>query len=153
MLKHEFLLLPLAFLTASAAWSADDPMLGNWKLNAQKSRLPDEMKVQSKGGNKYAFDFGGGAETIVVDGTDQPGDGGTLLSVNAEGADTWIVERKKDGRFCSRRRGSSRRTAVRSRTISASSSPTVRRSVWITSTSAPVEDRASRQTGRASRRR
>jgi hypothetical protein len=47
MLKHASLLLPLACLTATAAWSADDPMLGNWKLNAQKSRLVDEMKITS----------------------------------------------------------------------------------------------------------
>jgi hypothetical protein len=61
--------------------------------------MPDEMKVQSKGGNTYAFDFGGGVETIVVDGIDQPGLGGTLLSVKAEAPDTWIVKRKKDGRL------------------------------------------------------
>lgn len=61
--------------------------------------MPDEMKVQNKGGNKYAFDFGGGAETITVDGSDQPGTGGTSLSVKAEAPDTWIVQRKKDGRL------------------------------------------------------
>jgi len=62
--------------------------------------MPDEMKVQSKGGNKYAFDFGGGTETIVVDGTDQPGGyGGTTLSVKAKARDTWIVERKKGSRL------------------------------------------------------
>jgi hypothetical protein len=57
------------------------------------------MKVQSKGANKYAFDFGVGTETIVVDGSDQPGYSGTLLSVKAEAPDTWIVQRKKDGRL------------------------------------------------------
>jgi len=35
----------------------------------------------------------------VVDGTDQPAYGGTLLSVSAEAPDTRIVERKKDGRL------------------------------------------------------
>jgi hypothetical protein len=35
----------------------------------------------------------------VVDGSDQPGYGGTLLSVKAEAPDTWIVERKKGGRL------------------------------------------------------
>ena len=35
----------------------------------------------------------------MVDGSDQPGYGGTLLSVKAEAPDIWIVERKKDGRL------------------------------------------------------
>jgi hypothetical protein len=57
------------------------------------------MKVESVGANKYAFDFGGGAaETIVADGTDQPGISGTTLSVTVEGPDTWKVVRKKHGR-------------------------------------------------------
>src|SRR5580658_8151020 len=81
------------------AWAAESPFIGEWTLDSSKSRMPDEMKVQSKGGNQYAFDFGGGAENIVVDGTDQPGIRGTLLSVKVEAADTWIVERKKDGRL------------------------------------------------------
>jgi hypothetical protein len=62
--------------------------------------MPDEMKVESKGGNTYSFDFGGGAgETIMADGTDQPGFSGTTLSVKVDAPDTWIVERKKDGRL------------------------------------------------------
>ncbi|HUE42012.1 MAG TPA: hypothetical protein VMP12_00545 [Candidatus Sulfotelmatobacter sp.] len=88
----------LATATATAAVS-QSPFIGEWKFDSSKSRMPDEMKVQSQGGNKYAFDFGGGAEMIVVGGGDQPGQGGTLLSVTAEAPDTWIVERKKDGRL------------------------------------------------------
>jgi hypothetical protein len=34
----------------------------------------------------------------MADGTDQPGNFGTALSVTMEGPDTWKVERKKDGR-------------------------------------------------------
>jgi hypothetical protein len=92
-------MLPAVCLATGMAWAAESPFIGEWKLDPSKGRRPDEMKVQSKGGNKYAFDFGGGAETIVVDGSDQPGSGGTLLSVKAEAPDTWIVERKKDGRL------------------------------------------------------
>jgi len=94
----EFLLA--ACFATSMAWPAESPFLGMWKLDSSKSRMPDEMKVESKGGNRYTFDFGGGAETIAVDGTDQPGGyGGTTLSVKPEATDTWIVERKKDGRL------------------------------------------------------
>ncbi len=50
MCKRAFLLLPLACLAAAApAWAADDPMVGDWKLNPQKSTLSDEMKVTSLG--------------------------------------------------------------------------------------------------------
>jgi hypothetical protein len=91
--------LPAVCLAAGVAWAAESPFIGEWKLDPSKSRLPDEMKIESEGGNKYAFDFGVGAEPIVVDGTDQPGYGGTLLSVSAAAPDTWIVERKKDGRL------------------------------------------------------
>ena len=58
------------------------------------------MKVQSLGGRQYTFDFGGGPETIVADGTDQSGLEGTLLSAKQEAPDTWIVLRKKDGHRC-----------------------------------------------------
>jgi hypothetical protein len=93
-------LLAAACLATGVAWAADNPFLGEWKLDSSKSRMPDEMKVESKGGNKYSFDFGGGnPETIVVDGSDQPGIRGTTLSVKADGADTWTVERKKDGKL------------------------------------------------------
>jgi hypothetical protein len=97
--KRILVILSPLCLAASVAWAPDNPFIGEWKLVPSKSRLPDEMKVQSKGGNTYAFDFGGDVETIVVDGSDQPGVGGTLLSVKAEAPDTWIVKRKKDSRL------------------------------------------------------
>lgn len=93
-------ILAIAWLATVMTSAAQSPFIGEWTLDASKSRLPDEMKVQSKGGNTYAFDFGGVTETIVVDGSDQPGGyGGTLLSVKPAAPDTWIVERKKDGRL------------------------------------------------------
>lgn len=99
-MKRASMLLVFSSMALGMAWGAGNPFIGAWKLNPSLSRMPDEMKVENKGGNTYAFDFGGGAETIVVDGTDQPGGyGGTTLSVKAEEPDTWVVERKKDGRL------------------------------------------------------
>ena len=89
----------LACLIAGAAAAATDPLVGEWKLNPSKSTIVDVMKMESAGGNKYAFDLGGGPETITIDGTDQPGVGGTMLSVTPEGADSWKVVRKRDGRM------------------------------------------------------
>src|ERR1041385_4595549 len=74
-----------------------DPFVGDWKLNPSRSKVTDVMNVQSVDGNKYAFDFGGGSETIVADGTDQPGNSETTLSVTIEGPDAWKVVRKKAG--------------------------------------------------------
>jgi hypothetical protein len=80
-----------------ALWAANDPFVGDWKLDPSKSKLTDVMKVESVGTNKYAFNFGSGPETIVVDGTDQPGSFASTLSVAAEGPDTWKVIRKRNG--------------------------------------------------------
>ncbi|MBV9761109.1 MAG: hypothetical protein JO340_11140 [Acidobacteriaceae bacterium] len=100
MVKGAFLLLSLAWFIGGAALAADDPMVGKWKLNPQKSKLTDEMKVTNLGANKYLFDFGGGSpETIVVDGTDQPANFGTTFAVTEVGPDEWTGMRKKDGRI------------------------------------------------------
>ena len=100
MLKCALRLLVVACLAAGALSASNDPFLGEWRLDAAKSKLIDVMKVASVAGNKYAFDFGGGsAETIALDGTDQPGIAGTTLAVTVEGVDSWKVVRKKDGRI------------------------------------------------------
>jgi len=92
------LLLACFALCASAA--AKDPFVGDWRLNPSRSTGSDKMVVQSAGDNKYTFDFGGGPETIVVDGTDQPSKlyGGDTLSVAVEG-EAWKVVRKSKGRM------------------------------------------------------
>lgn len=97
ILKRGFQLALMVCAIAGILWAAQDPFVGKWKLNPSKSKQTDVMKVQSLGGNKYAFDFGGGAEKIVADGTDQPGNFGTMLAATIEGPDTWKVVRKKDG--------------------------------------------------------
>jgi len=90
-------MLMVCAVTASL-WAAKAPFAGDWKLDGAKSTLVDQMKVVNVSGIKYSFDFGGGPETIVVDGTDQAGGAGTTLAVTAEHPDAWKVVRKKDGR-------------------------------------------------------
>jgi len=91
--------LLLICLSASIAQAAEAPFIGTWKLDPSKTRLPDQMTVKKLGANTFAFDFGGGAEKIVLDGTDQKGLEGSLLSVKAEAPHRWMVERKMDGRL------------------------------------------------------
>jgi hypothetical protein len=86
-------------LATGALWAVEDPFLGKWKVNPAKSVLMDEMKITSLGGNKFSFDFGGGSpETIVADGTDQPGNSGTTMSTTILSPDEWRGVRKKDGK-------------------------------------------------------
>lgn len=92
MLSRIFQLLLVACLATSPLRAQTDPFVGQWKL----SKLADQMKVTKVGTDTYAFDFGGGVETIAVDGTDQHGGAGTTLSVAAEGPN-WKVIRKKGG--------------------------------------------------------
>jgi len=86
-------------LATCASWAANNPFIGDWKLDPSRCKLTDVMKVERLGSNKYAFDFGGdNPETIVIDGTDQSGVSGTTLAVSVERPDAWKVVRKKDGR-------------------------------------------------------
>jgi hypothetical protein len=99
MLKRVCVPILVTGLLGSAAWAADDPMVGDWKLNPQKSTLTDVMKVGSLGGNKYSFEFGGGdPEIAVADGTDQPGHFGIMIAVSVNAPNKWTVVRKKDGK-------------------------------------------------------
>src|SRR5262245_55862555 len=98
MFKRSFQLLMFAGSVMATLWAATDSFVGDWKLNPSKSKVTDQMTVESLGDNKYDFDFGAGGERVVADGTDQPGVYGTTLSVTVEGTDTWKVVRKKDGR-------------------------------------------------------
>jgi hypothetical protein len=91
--------LAIVCLATGTLWAGDDAFIGKWKVNPAKSVLKDEMKITSLGGNKYAFDFGGGSpETIVADGTDQPGNSGTTMSTTIVSPNEWRGVRKKDGK-------------------------------------------------------
>lgn len=99
MFKRSLPLLLCACLPITGFGSPASPFVGAWRLNPSRSTLVDRIKVESIGGSKYTFHLGGTAvETIAIDGTDQPGEGGTTLSVTIEGANAWKIVRKKDGR-------------------------------------------------------
>ena len=83
MPKRSFHWLLVAGLATGTLWPSNDPFVGKWKLNPSKSKLTDRMKVEVAGPNKYALDFGGGVETIVAEGTDQPGLSGTTVPGSA----------------------------------------------------------------------
>lgn len=107
-------------LLAGTLWAATDPFVGDWKLNASRSKLTDVMKVESLGTSKYAFDFigDGKGEAIVVDGTDQPGIFGTTLSVTVEGRTPGRSSASRMAACSSRRSGGFPKTAIHWPTIS-----------------------------------
>jgi hypothetical protein len=99
MLSRTFRLLLVACLVTGTVWAANDPFVGKWKVNPSKSKLNDEMKVEVAGANRYAITFAPGlVDTVVADGTDQPGLRGTTLSVTVKGPSSWEVIRKMKGR-------------------------------------------------------
>jgi len=90
--------LLVVFLFAGALCAAQNPFAGTWKLNPAKSKLTDQMKVESAGPNKYTFIFSGdNSETILADGTDQPGIFGTTFAVTVLSPNQWKVVRKNGG--------------------------------------------------------
>src|SRR5947209_16941214 len=99
MLRRSCQFLILVCLSCVWCWAANDPFVGKWMLDASKSQLIDQMKVVDAGPNKYTFIFDGtNSETIVADGTDQPGLAGTTFSVTIQDPRTWKVVRKSEGR-------------------------------------------------------
>jgi hypothetical protein len=106
MAKRTLYLLLTIALFAGALHAADRgsvgsvaPFLGKWKLDPAHSKLTDQMKVESAGPNKYLLNFSGdNVETIVADGTDQPGLYGSTVAIVVQDASNWKVVRKDKGR-------------------------------------------------------
>ena len=94
-------LLCLACFVVTTSRAADDPFIGKWKLNLSRSKLADQMTIAPAGDNKYTLTFAGGGdtETLVADGTDQPGIGGSTISITVEAPGNWKIVRKRGGRI------------------------------------------------------
>ena len=100
MLKPTIRLLCFACLAAATSRAADEPLIGKWKLNISKSKLADQMTIAAVGANRYTLTFAGvgETETLVADGTDQPGIEGSTISITVEAPGNWKIVRKSGGR-------------------------------------------------------
>jgi hypothetical protein len=80
--------------------AADQPFIGKWKLNLAKSKLADQMTIAPAGANRYTLTFAGigDTESLVADGTDQPGVSGTTISITIEAPNNWKIVRKQGDR-------------------------------------------------------
>ena len=101
-MKRIYMLFAFAFLATTTLCAADDPFCGKWKLNKEKSHFTGEQtKIESLGGNKYKWTNGNDSDTIAFDGTDQQVKYGQTISMTPEGANSWKMVIKKDGRVLS----------------------------------------------------
>jgi hypothetical protein len=84
---------------AVTSHAADESLIGKWKLNLVKSKLADQMTIAPAGANRYKLTFAGvgETETLVADGSDQPGVQGSTISVAIQPSGTWKIVRKRGG--------------------------------------------------------
>ena len=99
MLRRTIQLLGFACLVAATCRAADQPLIGKWKLNPSKSKLADQMTIAPAGANRYTLTFAGigETETLVADGTDQPGVQDSTISITIEAPGNWKIMRKRGG--------------------------------------------------------
>jgi hypothetical protein len=100
MLRRTLQLLCFACLIVATSGAADEPFIGKWKLSLSKSKLADQMTIAPAGANRYTLTFAGvgETETLVADGTDQPGVLDSSISITIEAPGNWKIVRKRGGR-------------------------------------------------------
>jgi len=99
MSKLGFSLAAAACVMTCTAWAANDPFVGGWKLNPSKSKLTDQMKVESVAQISQAM-------------VEPPWRSPSRVQTPGK----WFA--KRTAMFSSRRTGSFPRTVVRSVTTS-----------------------------------
>jgi hypothetical protein len=88
----------LAALACVNASAADDPFVGTWKLNLDKSQVDGYVReIKDLGGKQYEW-FGA---SVVIDGKEHPFTfGGTYVGTQ-ESPNEWVATRKHDGKVTS----------------------------------------------------
>ena len=101
MLRRTVQLILFVCLFATVCRAADSPFIGQWKLNPSKSKLADQMTIAPAGENKYTLTFAGAGETetIVADGTGQPGLFGGTTSITIVEPGDWKYVYKQNGKI------------------------------------------------------
>ena len=101
-MKRFYFSLGLTCLLAGSLWAADDPFVGKWKLNMEKSKFVGEQtKIEDLGGNRYKWTSGKVSDTLTTDGTDQPVHFGRTVSITPQGANEWRMVIRKDNKVLS----------------------------------------------------
>lgn len=88
----------LSVLSVSAL-AADDPFIGTWKFNADKSQLTGlDYKIEDAGGGQYRFIFGDDTETLTLDGKPHLTKFGDAWSIKTTGPSSWESTNERDGK-------------------------------------------------------
>jgi hypothetical protein len=97
MIKVSCRTVLLAVLIAISLTAADDPFLGKWKINQEKSKTSGlGLKIEDLGANKYRR-TGGVSYEVIADGTDHPRPEGGTRSLTIVNATMWKSVIKRDG--------------------------------------------------------
>lgn len=92
----------LSVITVSAL-AADDPFVGKWKFDPDKSQMNGlDYKIEDAGGGQYKFIFGDDVETLSLDGKGHVTKYGDTWSIKATGPNSWDSTTERDGKVTSK---------------------------------------------------
>lgn len=87
------LILLLTLLTA--AYAADDPFIGKWKLSLEKSKLTGQtIQIEEVSANTYKFKEDEHSDIIFADGLDHITHFGDSMAITKKSDDTWAITYK-----------------------------------------------------------
>jgi len=89
----------LLSLITTGALAADDPFVGKWKFDPDKSQMTGlDYKIEDAGGGQYRFMFGDDVETLTLDGKGHVTKYGDTWSIKTTGPSSWESTNTRDGK-------------------------------------------------------
>lgn len=97
---RKILLYVTAMILATAVVrAADDPFVGTWKVNTEKSHIAGQVQeIRHLETNKYDWIYGDTHMTLLADGKQHPYMFGGTWSVKQESPDRWIMTHIRNGK-------------------------------------------------------
>jgi hypothetical protein len=87
--------LILLIIVVTAAYAADDPFIGKWKLSLEKSKLTGQtIQIEEVSVNSYKFKEDEHSDVIFADGLDHITHFGDSMAITKKSDDTWEITYK-----------------------------------------------------------
>jgi hypothetical protein len=103
MYRRLAVFLTLLSIISVTALAADDPFVGKWKFDPDKSQMNGlDYKIEDAGGGQYKFIFGDDAETLTLDGKPHVTKYGDTWSIKTSGPSSWESTNERDGKVTSK---------------------------------------------------